>query len=238
MRLVAPDGIKEPGMSKILPSRLAIACCIVASSLLAVAAHAEEGVAFKNLMGSIGIIPKEKDAIQYRERAPLVLPPKSTLPVPKSGDLAANPQWPNDPDVAERRRRRDEERRPVTFSETRRMQDNNPILRPDELQRGRVASSAPSIPGSHRGENARDVLYLSPDQMKAGKKADADEDDKKPAAEPSRGVLSDPPTGYRRQTRPAAKADASAPRVIDQQAIDASPMAWLTQKFRSDSDDE
>lgn len=224
-------------MIKILPSRLAIACCIAASSLLAGSVQAEEGVAFKNLMGNIGILPKEKDPIQYRERAPLVLPPKASLPVPKSGDLAANPQWPNDPDVAEKRRRRDEERRPVTFSETRRMQENNPILRPNELQQGRVASSAPVIPGSHRGENARDVLYLSPDQLKAGTKVDDDEDVKKPAAEPSRSVLSDPPSGYRRQTRVTTKADA-APRVPDQQALDASPMTWLTRKFRGDGDDE
>ena len=68
--------------------------CGLAAILLTGVARAEEGVAFRNLMGSIGILPKEKDPIRYRERAPLVLPPKTELPAPSDAYASSNPQWP------------------------------------------------------------------------------------------------------------------------------------------------
>src|SRR3712207_2824982 len=43
------------------------------------AAWAEGGVAVKNLLGTMGLIPKEREQITYRERPPLVLPPKTDL---------------------------------------------------------------------------------------------------------------------------------------------------------------
>src|SRR5215216_5964954 len=68
----------------------------------ATGASAQEGMFAKDLLGSVGIIPKERPRIDYRERAPLVLPPKMELrdPADPQGLHAANPQWPNDPDVA------------------------------------------------------------------------------------------------------------------------------------------
>lgn len=215
-------------------TRLGLACGIAASCLLSGGLRAEEGVAFKNLMGNIGILPKDRDPIPYRERAPLVIPPKVALPPPATSSVAANPQWPNDPDVASLKRRRDEERRPVTWSETRRMSDNNPILRPNEIQAGRVDVPSGVVPGSHRGDNARDVLLLSPEQMRVGTKRN-DDTDSKPAAEPSRSTLSEPPPGYRRQTNTSLRGD-YAPRV-DQQALDANPMSWLTRKFKGEADE-
>ena len=208
--------------------------CGVAAILLTGVARAEEGVAFRNLMGSIGILPKEKDPIRYRERAPLVLPPKTELPAPSDAYASSNPQWPNDPDVAERRRRADEERRPVTWSETRRMSDNNPMLSPTELRRGRSASSEGPVPGSHRGDNARDVLLLTPDQLRAKVSSD---DDVPVGGEPKRQVLTDPPSGMRRSATGGAIRPDFAPRV-DQQERDANPMTWLTRKFSGGNDDE
>lgn len=218
----------------IVLTRLGLACGIAASCLVSGGLRAEEGVAFKNLMGNMGILPKEKDPIPYRERAPLVIPPKVALPPPATSSVAANPQWPNDPDVANLKKRRDEERRPVTWSETRRMSDNNPILRPNEIQAGRVAAPSGVVPGSHRGDNARDVLYLSPDQMKAGIRK-KDDSDVKTVAEPNRSALAEPPPGYRRPTNASVKVN-SAPRV-DQQALDANPMTWLTRKFKGEDDE-
>ena len=91
----------------------------------------------RDLLGSVGIIPKERPRIDYRERAPLVLPPKMELRDPADPQAlhAANPQWPNDPDLAGKRRREAEARAPVTQSETRRMSGNNPMLSPDETVR-------------------------------------------------------------------------------------------------------
>ena len=103
-------------MHRSLLARLGLSCGLVALLAAGGAAQAEEGVAFKNLMGTIGIIPAEKDPIRYRERAPLVLPPKAELPAPAASYASSNPQWPNDPDVAARRRRADEARSPGTWS--------------------------------------------------------------------------------------------------------------------------
>src|SRR6476620_6077367 len=118
--------------------RAAVAAALAA---LSAGARAEEGVAIKSLLGSMGIIPKEKDPIPYRERAPLVMPPKMELPAPAAAGAvqAANPQWPNDPDVVARKRREADARAPATQSETRRMSGNNPTLSPEELRAGRRA---------------------------------------------------------------------------------------------------
>jgi len=50
-----------------------------ATLLAATGAGAQEGMFAKDLLGSVGIIPKERPRIDYRERAPLVLPPKMEL---------------------------------------------------------------------------------------------------------------------------------------------------------------
>ena len=60
---------------KIIGRAGALALLVAASG-----ASAQEGEAVKSILGSIGIIPKEKPPITYNERAPLVLPPKMDLP--------------------------------------------------------------------------------------------------------------------------------------------------------------
>ena len=222
-------------MHRGVPIRIGFICGVAAFGLVPVAV-AEEGVAFKNLMGTIGIMPQDKDPIRYRERAPLVIPPKASLPAPSASYASTNPQWPNDPDVAAKRRASELQRNPVTWSETRRMSDNNARLSPAELGAGRSATTPGSVPGSHRGDNARDVLLLSPDQMRAGTKASDD----KPVdvgAEPPRKILSEPPTGLRRSASGKKVEPGFEPRV-DQQALDANPVNWLTRRFTSGNDDE
>ena len=54
----------------------------------------------------VGVISPEKTPdIDYKDRAPLVLPPKgkSSLPAPKLASEKPNAAWPNDPDVIRRR---------------------------------------------------------------------------------------------------------------------------------------
>lgn len=224
-------------MTITMSARLALACA-AAALLTGTAARAEEGVAIKNLLGNMGIISPERDTIRYRERAPLVLPPKMDLRQPSAGGgLAANnPQWPKDPDVEAKNRRAAEERRPVTQSETRRMSDNNPRLSVDELRAGRNPSARADIdPKTHRGDNARDVLLLSPNELRG--KAKNDDDVQLAGTEPERRSLTEPPTGMRKSAQGGAiQAANSAPRV-DQQQQDANPINWLTRKF-SNSDEE
>lgn len=225
-------------MHRSLLARLGLSCGLVALLVGGGAVRAEEGVAFKNLMGTIGILPPEKDPIHYRERAPLVLPPKAELPPPAASYASSNPQWPNDPDVAAKRRRADEGRSPVTWSETRRMSENNPRMSPDELGRGRTASTSQrTIPGTHRGDNARDVLMLNPDQLAARSSSDVDDQKAGAGKEPARKTLAEPPSSYRRSASGGPVNSDLAPR-IDQQARDATPMNWLARKFNGSEDDE
>lgn len=193
------------------------------------AVRAEEGMLVKNLLGNMGIIPKEKETIRYRERAPLVVPPKTELRTPAQG-AAANPDWPSDPEVTAKRRAAEEARRPATESDVRRMSGNNPRLSPWEMQAGRVASHELSTPGSHRGDNAG--VKLTPDELRAGKKS-AD-DGKLANEEPSRRLLTEPPSGLRRSTAKSTPNDFT-PKV--DQERETSAMSWITRKFTREDDD-
>jgi hypothetical protein len=224
-------------MTSTMSARLGLACGLAALAMASVPARAEEGVAIKNFLGNMGLISPERDTIRYRERAPLVLPPKMDLRAPSAGSLAAtNPQWPKDPDVEAKNKRAAEERKPVTYSETRRMSENNPRLSVDELRAGRDPNARAEIdPKGHRGDNARDVLLLSPNELRS--KAKPDDDVLLAAgAEPDRRSLTEPPTGMRKSASGAIRADTSAPR-IDQQQQDANPINWLTRKFSSSDED-
>lgn len=220
-------------------ARLGFACAIATTATLA-PAWAEEGVAIKNLLGAVGITSPEKDAIAYRERAPLVLPPKMQLrePAGKVNTAAANPQWPKDPDVEAKQRLSAEQRRPVTESEVRRLADRNPRLSIDEIRAGRASTSTASVePKVHRGDNARDALLLSPDELMRTAKSDDAEDAKLAEGEPLRKSLAEPPSGFRKSAMGVA---INGPRSIpkgDQQSIDANPVSWFTQKFASPDND-
>src|SRR5215211_3081179 len=113
-----------------------------ATLVAATGASAQEGLFAKDLLGSVGIIPKERPRIDYRERAPLVLPPSMELrdPADPKALQAANPQWPSDPDVAAARRRDAEARTPVTQTERRRL-EQNPTLSIEEIRGGRRAGA-------------------------------------------------------------------------------------------------
>jgi hypothetical protein len=80
---------------------------IVAAGFLAIAglfatgAQAQEG----GLFSLLGITPKPQPDIDYRERAPLVVPPSRELPAPVEYSEADKASWPKDPDV--RRKQRD-----------------------------------------------------------------------------------------------------------------------------------
>src|SRR3712207_6466552 len=122
---------------------------------LAPGAQAEEGVFFKDLLGNMGLIGKDKAAIDYRERAPLVVPPRLELRNPSNVSAEArNPQWPNDPDVVGRKRQEADARIPVTETERRRL-EQNPTLSVNELRAGRRASTEASNAPVVRDNSAR-----------------------------------------------------------------------------------
>jgi type IV secretory pathway VirB10-like protein len=150
----------------------------------------------EGIMAGIGGTNMENKGIEYRERSPLVVPPKIDLPPPASAsaDVKA-PNWPKDPDEARRKAaiaaRKKDNKDPA---EARR------LLTPSELNKGKVAASArtnndPVQPG------ATNSPVLSPSQLGfTGGFGDLFGGNKSETApfkgEPTRDSLTQPPTGY------------------------------------------
>ena len=136
----------------------------------------------------------DDDNINYRQRAPLVIPPTSNLPPPEKTSVVPNPAWPKDPDVA--RRKLIEKQEKNRNIEAERMREENP-LPPDQL-----------APGPRPRDTAnKDVEYsgrlgkiMSPSELgyKGGLFHGSDESDNvaKFTGEPPRADLTDPPPGY------------------------------------------
>src|SRR3979411_2413184 len=116
----------------------------------------------EGIMAGIGGTNMENRGIEYRERSPLVVPPKLDLPPPAaaSNEVKA-PNWPKDPDEARRKAmiaaRKKENKDPREASR---------VLMPSELNaRGPKATSTADSetlqPGGDPGANA----ILSPSQL-------------------------------------------------------------------------
>jgi hypothetical protein len=151
-----------------------------------------------NIMAGIGGTNMENRGIEYRERSPLVVPPKLDLPPPESvKSEIKDPNWPKDPD--EKRRKaaiaaRKKATTPKSLAEAARP------LTPDELNAGRTAAPArtnsdPLQPGDKPNP------MMSPEQlgytggllgMFKGSKPEAVPF----TGEPTRETLTQPPAGY------------------------------------------
>jgi hypothetical protein len=152
----------------------------------------------EGIFAGIGGTNMDNRGIDYRERSPLVVPPKLDLPPPESvrSEVKA-PNWPKDPDEARRKaaieRRKKENKDPREASR---------VLMPSELdKRGPKTSNAGSDsadqPGGDLGANA----ILSPSQLGfeggfskifGGSKVETAPF----KGEPTRDSLTQPPPGY------------------------------------------
>jgi hypothetical protein len=151
----------------------------------------------EGIMAGIGGTNMENRGIEYRERSPLVVPPKLALPPPASTSAEVRaPNWPKDPDEA---------RRKATIA-ARKKENKDPeqsarLLTPSELNVGRTAAPArkdndPIQPGTSGNP------MLSPSQlgydgglfrnMFGGNSAETAPFQ----GEPTRDSLTQPPTGY------------------------------------------
>jgi hypothetical protein len=151
-----------------------------------------------NLMSGIGAKSMEKKGIEYRERSPLVVPPKLDLPPPAETQAKNAPNWPKDPD--EKRRKEAIAARKKEAKATESWQAARPLT-PTELNVGRTAapertSNDPIQPGTNANPS------LSPAQlgftgglwnmMKGGNSSE----EKTFTSEPPRQSLVEPPPGY------------------------------------------
>jgi hypothetical protein len=158
---------------------------------------------FRSILEGIGL-RKDGEAINYQERAPLVIPPGRTLPPPEKSDalLSKNPAWPVDPDV--KRAKQEAARERIKSANPQDELDaNNRVLRPDELTPGgkppRIARSndpdykAPTngydnpSPPSEMGTSGNIITRMF-------KKDDAEV--ARFTGEPPRASLTAPPRGY------------------------------------------
>lgn len=153
----------------------------------------------EGIMAGIGGTNMDNRGIDYRERSPLVVPPKLDLPPPESVKSEINaPNWPKDPDEARRKAaiaaRKKENKDPREASR---------VLMPSELkQRSAKTSSTTNSdsvtqPGGNPGANS----ILSPSQLGysgglsglfGGNKAETAPF----KGEPTRESLTQPPPGY------------------------------------------
>jgi type IV secretory pathway VirB10-like protein len=151
----------------------------------------------EGIMAGIGGTNMENKGIDYRERSPLVVPPKIDLPPPASAsaDVKA-PNWPKDPDEARRKAaiaaRKKENKDPA---EARR------VLTPSELNKGKVAASARTSDDPIQPGNQYNNPILSPSQLGfTGGLSDLFGGNKSETApfkgEPARDSLTQPPSGY------------------------------------------
>ncbi len=213
-----------------LDKRTIFAAVTVAGLAVPAGAHAQEGVAMKNALSSIGLIEPERPTITYRERAPLVLPPKmdkAALPPPvdRRAVREANPQWPTDPETAARDRRAAEDRKPITRGYGGRMSDNNATLPIQEMRAGRrEGAGLETTPTYKPGDNNKDSFWVNPMQLFAGKK---DEDPNLPDVEPSRDSLVEPPTGYRKPPNGKLARTERGPNGMKSDREEADPGAYL-----------
>ncbi|MCJ2034769.1 hypothetical protein [Methylobacterium sp. J-068] len=197
---------------------------VVAGVLTAGSAQAQQGVFMRDALSNIGLIEPEKPAINYRERAPLVMPPKldsKALPEPRRPEASA--QWPKDPEIVQREREREEARKPIARGTQGRMNDNNMTLSIDEMRGGRRAGAqVRTEPGRTEGENDdRNSFWSNPFGLRS---AEAQEPS---AVEPDRDVLTDPPTGYRKPPRKIAKSNGEPVNNPSREREESDPGTYL-----------
>ena len=198
----------QPGSRRAL--RLALCalaiCTIAAQPALAADDDEEEPVSFeqgiiRNLLRGIGATNLDNGGIDYRERSPLVIPPKVELRAPETQRQVTAPNWPKDPDVAERQARKEAARKKggATRDALAESREASRILLPSELA-GQPVSRSSSRDSVIPGATTTNPI-LSPSELGyngsvfglfKSKPAEAE----KFTGEPTRESLTQPPVGY------------------------------------------
>lgn len=166
---------------------------------------------FNKALESIGLSEPDRDPIDYRERAPLVVPPDANrLRAPEAPAGSRNAAWPQDPDVLERRRKAEEAKLPMRGS----LPFYNATERIDNVT-GQKRNAYAGVPtqGTHGGELGNPAMAINPNQL--GRIMASSSDAVLPSGvEPKRQYLTEPPKGYRQAAKGApmrSTMDAPAP---------------------------
>jgi hypothetical protein len=208
--------VRDPGADMI---RKHLAIATLASAAICAAAPAAQAQGLLDLGRVVlGLPTEEKEPIDYRERAPLVVPQnQQSLRAPTESRPAdqRRANWPQDPDVIARRQAAEDARKPVSLDTfiganpqpTRRLTN-------DEIRAGRVAGAeVPRAPQSldtfldPAGAGGPSNAYRGVTTINTLDRRNA-ETGLRPGelsrAEPKREFLTDPPSGLRRPSDAAA----------------------------------
>jgi hypothetical protein len=192
-------------MANRFDSALAASVLLLTLATTVPALAQSEPTGLQKFLGTLGILELPREEPEYRERAPLVVPPSSALVSPRSpGDISVNnPDWPTDHDSFKGRRAgeiADEKRTDEEFYSGR-------PLRPDELNRPKKLSKEEQ---ARRDANAkRPQAETAGDEYAAGRERYSPSklgfkgwNSKKEetvvfTGEPERRTLTEPPPGLR-----------------------------------------
>jgi hypothetical protein len=152
-----------------------------------------------NLMSGIGGKSMEKKGIEYRERSPLVVPPKLDLPPPAAAEAKDAPNWPKDPD--EKRRKEAIAARKKAGNKQAEYLRNARPLSPAELDAHRTAGpdktvNDPLQPGSDTNHPTMSPAELGYTGGLWKMFSNNKDESKQFTAEPPRQSLTEPPPGY------------------------------------------
>jgi hypothetical protein len=150
----------------------------------------------KQIMTGIGGTNMENTGIEYRERSPLVIPPRPDLPPPAAAAAEAPvPNWPKDPEV-----RRRKEAKAARAKDNKDPREAARVLTPSELAVGKTAPASRQAETNQPGDPGANAI-LSPSQLgydggvlgffKGNKTESAPF-----KGEPTRDTLTMPPAGY------------------------------------------
>jgi hypothetical protein len=147
-------------------------------------------------MAGIGATNMENRGIDYRERSPLVVPPKLTLPPPASTSAEVKaPNWPKDPDEARRKAaiaaRKKENKDPAQAAR---------LLTPAELNAARTAPQTGTASAT-ADQPGNPAAGLTPSQLGytggfSGMFGGSKIESAPFKGEPTRDTLTQPPPGY------------------------------------------
>jgi hypothetical protein len=180
---------------------IALACASLGNARAAEDEDEDVPADTKFLRGFMSVLGLQRDGtgIEYRERAPLVVPPSRDLPAPQTESVTArNPAWPKDPD----RRKQAAAAEKAKLNGDRPTEEGRP-LRPDELN---VKGGAVTSPGKAAQSAEESARPMSPDQLGAstqkffekmwGYVGPARPEATPFTGEPPRTTMTAPPAGY------------------------------------------
>jgi hypothetical protein len=179
----------------------------------------------KGIMTGVGGKNMENQGIDYRERSPLVVPPKIDLPPPETASKEVKAtNWPKDPDVQARKAAAAAAKSTGRAEEI--LEAARPLT-PAEMAPKRVKSARSAADDSRPGD-AMNAAVLSPSQlgvdgglfknMFGGNKFETAPF----KGEPTRDDLTQPPVGY--QTPSPNFAYGTGPKEVMKNSADVNPM--------------